>query len=106
MDCKQIQYQIPAFLKDELKSRDLMRFLGHMEICEDCKEELTIQYLSSEGISRLEEGKTFDLDRELKEYMEQTERGMMRRRNCILGFVAFEIVAIAMVALTYIYALL
>lgn len=106
MDCKQIQYRIPAFLKEELKRKDLVRFLEHMEICEECKEELTIQYLSSEGISRLEEGKTFDLDRELKEYMEQAEKGIARRRNCILGFVAFEVVAIAMIVLAYVYALL
>ena len=106
MDCKKIQYQIPVFLKDELKSRELMRFLEHMELCEECKEELTIQYLSSEGISRLEEGKTFDLDRELNEYMEKTETGMLRRRNLILGFIVFELVAIGIIALTYLYALL
>ena len=106
MDCNQMQRRIPAFLRDELKSRELIRFLEHMDTCEECKEELTIQYLSSEGISRLEEGKTFDLDRELKEYMLQTEKGMKRRRNIVLGFVAFEIVAIAAIAMIYIYALL
>ncbi len=106
MDCKQIQRLIPAFLKDELKSRELMRFLEHMETCEECMEELTIQYLSSEGLLRLEEGKTFDLDRELKEYMLQTARGMRRRGRYILGLIAFEIVAIGMIAMIYIYALL
>ncbi|MBQ8527039.1 MAG: zf-HC2 domain-containing protein [Lachnospiraceae bacterium] len=106
MDCKQIQRLIPAFLKDELKSRELMRFLKHMDECEECKEELTIQYLSSEGILRLEEGQTFDLDRELKEYMIQTEKGIRRRKYYILGFIAFEVVAVAVIALTYIYALL
>lgn len=106
MNCNQIQRRIPAFLKDELESRELVRFLEHMDTCEECKEELTIQYLSSEGISRLEEGKTFDLDRELQEYMLQTEKGMKRRRNIILGFVAFEVVAVAAIAMIYIYALL
>ncbi len=106
MDCKQIQRLIPSFLKDELKSRELVRFLEHMDTCEECKEELTIQYLSSEGILRLEEGKTFDLDRELKEYMLQTEKGMKRRRNLILGFIAFEVAAIALIVMIYIYALL
>ncbi len=106
MDCKQIQRRIPSFLKEELKSRELVRFLEHMDTCEECKEELTIQYLSSEGISRLEEGKTFDLDRELKEYMLQSEKIMKRRRNIILAFVAFELVAIAVIAMIYIYALL
>lgn len=106
MDCKQIQRRIPAFLKDELKGRELMRFLEHMDSCEECKEELTIQYLSSEGILRLEEGKTFDLERELKEYMLQTARGIKRRRNFVLGYIAFETAAIAVIAAIYIYALL
>ena len=105
MDCNQIQRRIPTFLKDELKSRELMRFLEHMETCEECKEELTIQYLSSEGISRLEEGKTFDLDRELNEYIHQMEKGIKRRRNLVLGYIAFEVAAIALIALIYIYAL-
>ena len=106
MDCNKIQRQIPTFLKDELKSRELMRFLKHMDTCEECKEELTIQYLSSEGISRLEEGKTFDLDRELQEYMLRTEKGMKRRGKMILGFVIFEVLAIAAIVLIYVYALL
>ena len=104
MDCKQIQRRIPAFLRDELKSRELMRLLRHMETCEECKEELTIQYLSSEGISRLEEGKTFDLDRELSEYIQQTRKGIRRRRNLMIGFVLFELLAVAMIAMVCIYA--
>lgn len=106
MDCKEIQRRIPVFLKEEMKNRELMRFLKHMDECEECKEELTIQYLSSEGLLRLEEGQTFDLDRELKEYMMHAQKGIRRRRYYILGFLAFEITAIAVIALTYIYALL
>ena len=104
MDCKQIQRRIPAFLRDELKSRELIRFLKHMETCEECKEELTIQYLSSEGISRLEEGKTFDLDRELSEYMLQTRKGIRRRRNIAIGILVFELLAVAVIAAVCIYA--
>lgn len=104
MDCKQIQRRIPAFLKDELKSRELIRFLRHMDTCEECKEELTIQYLSSEGISRLEEGKTFDLDRELSEYMIQTRKGIRHRRNIAIGILAFELLAVAVIAAVCIYA--
>ncbi len=104
MDCKQIQRRIPAFLRDELKRRELIRFLKHMETCEECKEELTIQYLSSEGISRLEEGKTFDLDRELSEYMLQTRKGIRRRRRIAIGILVFEVLAVAVIAMICIYA--
>ena len=105
MDCNKIQRLIPDFLNEDLKTRELARFLQHMDTCKECKEELTIQYLSSEGISRLEEGKTFDLDRELNEYILQMEKGIKRRRNLVLGYIAFEVAAIATIALIYIYAL-
>lgn len=105
MDCNKIQRLIPDFLNEELKTRELVRFLQHIDTCEECKEELTIQYLSSEGISRLEEGKTFDLDRELNEYILQMEKGIKRRRTLVLGYIAFEVAAIATIALIYIYAL-
>ena len=75
-----------------------------METCEECKEELTIQYLSSEGISRLEEGKTFDLDRELSEYMLQTRKGIRRRRRIAIGILVFEVLAVAVIAMICIYA--
>lgn len=104
MDCKQIQRRIPAFLRNELKKRELIRFLKHMETCEECKEELTIQYLSSEGISRLEEGLTFDLDRELSEYMIQTKKAIKRRRNIVVSIWVFELLAIAVITMICIYA--
>lgn len=104
MDCKQIQRRIPAFLRNELKKRELIRFLKHMETCEECKEELTIQYLSSEGILRLEEGLTFDLDRELSEYMIQTKKAIKRRRNIVVSILVFELLAIAVIAMICIYA--
>ena len=69
MDCKETERRISRFLANDLTGRELIQFIEHVESCESCKEELTIQYLSSEGIARLEEGKTFDLDRELTEYM-------------------------------------
>ena len=75
MDCKETERRISRFLANDLTGRELIQFIEHVESCESCKEELTIQYLSSEGIARLEEGKTFDLDRELTEYYAYNESG-------------------------------
>ena len=106
MDCKQIERMIPLFLKNELKGRKLFHFLRHIEECENCKEELTIQYLSSEGISRLEQGKTFDLDRELNEYINQASRRQKMRRYVVIGMVVLEILAILVILAAFFYALL
>ena len=61
MNCKDTDKLIPLFLMDQLTNRDLERFLKHINKCNDCKEELTIQYLVMIGSSLLEEGKSFDL---------------------------------------------
>ncbi len=61
MDCKEVQKNIAAFLNGELQGKDAERFLNHIENCEECKEELSIQYLVREGTARLEGGGSFDL---------------------------------------------
>lgn len=106
MECKQIERLIPAFLQNELKGRQLNRFLKHIDICPDCKEELTIHYLASEGILRLEEGKTFDLDRELQEYIQQIDRKRHRRKVLAFSIILFEISAVSIILLIFGYAFL
>ncbi len=66
MDCKDFQKLIPGFLGDELDNYYLESFLGHIDSCKNCKEELTIQFLIDTGIQRLEDGSTFNLASELQ----------------------------------------
>lgn len=106
MDCKDVQKMIPLFLNRELKGKMLIQFLGHIDGCEECKEELTIQYLASEGIARLEEGKTFDLDRELTEYIEITLKKHRRKKIFRVGLFTAEIVAILIILIVLAYAFL
>lgn len=70
MTCKEAEKMIPLFLEDSLDVDDLRNFMEHMDKCEDCKEELTIQFLVLEGMARLEDGNVFDLQNELKLRME------------------------------------
>ena len=106
MDCKNVQRLSPPFLAGGLKGKTLLKFAAHIEKCKDCKEELTIQYLSSEGIARLEEGKTFDLERELGEYMNNAIRKQKRRKYLVIGICITEILAIIIISLIFAYALL
>lgn len=66
MTCKEAEKMIPLFLEDDLDMDDLQNLMEHIEQCEECKEELTIQLLVSEGMARLETGSVFDLQKELK----------------------------------------
>ena len=54
MNCKECEKLIPAFIAGELSDKDLESFLAHVESCQDCEEELTIQILIAEINRRME----------------------------------------------------
>lgn len=65
---------IPAFVVDELSYEELERFMEHIEECENCREELSIQFLVEVGLNSLEAGNTFDLQQELNIALEEAEK--------------------------------
>lgn len=80
MKCNEFEKMIPRYLKNELKDRDLKEYLSHVNSCDSCKEEMTIQYLITEGMQRLEEGNTFDVEKELGDKMHQSMKHLERKR--------------------------
>lgn len=81
MTCKEVEKMIPLFLEDDLDTDDLRKFMEHVNKCEECKEELTIQFLVVEGMARLESGNVFDLQNELKFCMEEAEHTLKLRES-------------------------
>lgn len=99
MDCKEFEKKIPAFVANALDYRELKRFLAHVESCAECREELTIQVLISEGMARLEEGSAFDLQKELKRRMQESEKRvrlhrMLRYASITMALAAFGAIAL------------
>ncbi len=80
MDCKNIEKLIPRFIKDECTQKEEEMFLEHIRTCSDCKEELTIQFLLEEGLTRLENGESFDLNAELEKRLDP-ERDRKKRKG-------------------------
>ena len=78
-ECKEIEKQIPAFLEDALTNRELKAFLDHAEHCENCKEELTIQFLMQVGTKRLEDGKAFHLGDALGQCLKDAHARLVKR---------------------------
>lgn len=74
MECKEFERLIPDFIEDKLDYPTLKQFSEHMDICADCREELVIQFLVTEGIQRLEDGSAFDLQKELNTRLEEARR--------------------------------
>ena len=91
---------IPAFLAGKLGSRELKHFLVHVEGCEDCMEELTIQYLVMTGAAILEEGNSFDLRKELDSLLEEAERRV--RKHKWLTVLSYILEAAAILAVIFI----
>ncbi len=97
MDCKEFEKRIPAYIGQKLPYAELKQFCRHAEHCGECKEELTIQYLTTEGIQRLEVGGAFDLQKELDQH-EADARRKIRFHDVFLHFgLALEVAAVSVV---------
>lgn len=67
---------------------------------------MTIQYLASEGIARLEAGKTFDLDRELSEYIDLSIKKQNQKRTVRFILFCAEMLALIVIMFVLAYAFL
>ena len=47
MTCKEVEKWIPLFLRDDLDTDDLREFMEHIDKCEECREELSIQFFGT-----------------------------------------------------------
>jgi hypothetical protein len=95
MDCKEFAGLIQDFLGDRLDEMKLSEFLEHVDECENCKDELRIQYLIYEGLERLETGATFDVDKDLAEWMELQRKRLRNRNGIKKTAIAAEILTIS-----------
>lgn len=74
MNCIETQRCIHLFLKNELDEKTQKDFVKHVHCCNECMEELTIEYLLFEGIKRLENADDFDIKKELDEKLNITNK--------------------------------
>lgn len=94
LNCKQIEKLIPSFIKNELDRQTEKRFLSHVEKCPSCHEELSIQFLVTEGMQRLENGDTFDLNKELRMKMTTQKKHLQFLDSLQRGLYVTEAVAL------------
>ncbi|MCM1186267.1 MAG: zf-HC2 domain-containing protein [Lachnoclostridium sp.] len=98
MNCKEFERKIPDFINKKMDFLTLQKFNRHMEKCEACKEELSIQFLVMEGMQSLEEGDVFDLQDALSRHLGEARRKIRFHSGCMwLGFL-LEVIAALMVA--------
>ena len=71
MNCYECKKRIKDFLNDSLNSKNCIAFVEHVKSCNECMEELSIEFLVNEGLKRLDTATSFDLERELNEKINQ-----------------------------------
>ncbi len=98
VSCKEIENRIPAFMANELDDRELTDFLRHVEHCDSCREELTIQFLVNTGMRRLEGGDTFNLASELNSVLNARKHDLTVLKRVKITAYAFETAAILFAA--------
>ncbi|MCR5670206.1 MAG: zf-HC2 domain-containing protein [Butyrivibrio sp.] len=96
MTCKEVEKLIPLFLDDDLDNRDLSDFLAHVENCNECREELTIQFLVKVGMKRLEDGNTFNLRMELDSMLKDASRRLKKRKYLVYMSYCLQIAVAAL----------
>ena len=106
MDCKEFERLIPDFISDKLDYQSLKRFNSHMEHCENCREELTIQFLVTEGVQRLEDGNVFDLQGELHQRLGESTKRVKRHDIFMRVGLVLEIAAVGLLVGSILWILL
>ena len=101
LKCKDYEKSIISFLNNDLEIKELKQFLSHIEHCEDCKEELSIQFLVSEGMNALENGDSYDLQTALTQRLQEAygeirvNRHLYKLRNLFMVMVLALILVFA-----------
>jgi len=97
---------IPQYLNDELDNASLEEFLEHVKNCEECKEELTIQFLIQEGLQRLEDGDTFNLTKELNDMIYMSGKKLRVRERLARASTILQLMVIAEIAIVVVLSVL
>lgn len=103
MNCKEFTRLMPVWLNEDLHGKKANQFLDHINKCDECREELHIQYLVIEGTARLENASSFNLDEELAAKVNRYK--IRLKREHFLNVAIYWLEAIALVAVIFILIL-
>lgn len=88
MNCLEAQNRMLAFVKNELEDDEAEAFLAHVDHCQECYEELQINYSVYEGIKMLDDDNldSLNIQHAFEAYMQQTRERLLRshRRKRII----------------------
>ncbi len=89
-ECKEFISKIPVYLDGKLGARATGRLLEHLKTCGDCRDEMEINFLLREGIRRVENGETLDLENELDRKLQESEDELVMLERIRSGIYIIE----------------
>ena len=88
MTCNECKKKIKDFLNDSLDNKSVIEFVNHVKACPDCMEELSIDFLVAEGLKRLDNVTSFNLQKELEDKLENSlSKAKFERQFIVVIFV-------------------
>lgn len=106
MNCRDYRALMQPFLADELEEKKTKQLLTHLNDCQECKEEIKIQYLVKEGMERLETGRSFDFQKEFNEKMNHAIKHNKIMLKTHLYIAYFQIIAVVFVVIVLLRAVI
>lgn len=107
MTCKEFEKIIPDYMQKKLDFMVEKKFVEHMHACPTCNEELNIQFLVEEGLMRLEDGRAFDLQKQIRELLKESEKKVNTNEKAVkIGRVVESIVMLAVLAVVFVLVIL
>ncbi len=99
MTCKEFEKIIPDYMQKKLDFMAEKQFVEHLHACPTCREELNIQFLVEEGLVRLEDGRAFDLQKEIKELLKESDKKIRVHEKAVKsGKIVEVIIMVAVLA--------
>ena len=100
MTCKDFSGMIPAFFEDQLDNASLREFLEHYHDCENCREELEIQYLVKMAFEQMESGEEINLAKDLPACIDRAQHRLERRVRLGRTAMCMELAAVVLSVIT------
>lgn len=104
MDCRETQSLIVPFIESQLTLEKARAFLKHIEVCEDCREELEVYYILLVGLKQLEEEpeESLDLHGQFEGHLRNTKLQVERKSwgNFPKIIILLSLIGIMLVAFT------
>lgn len=95
-DCVFVNNNIDGFISGSMESQETLAFIDHIKTCAECKEELSIKFLVSEGLNKIDKAESFNLNNELKNLIEINQNkadGKIKTSRFLMGlFIVLAIV--------------